>query len=178
MPWNNNTHESSIPSSAFDVEYRTQWRDEVDFLAERGIYYTIRKKEGEYSIPVYKYTKTPDLFVALADFYLRRKRNVTSKATYKGPEPKTRRPKQDSKQDSFLTKDGEIKPSYVVNEEPAVTAPAEIAENSALQKIKHGLVIDIDKIREAKSILDAATDQIGKEKLELLTNNNSEDDTE
>lgn len=43
----------NIPNSAFDIEYRTEWRDEVDFLAERGIYYTIRKKEGEYQIPVY-----------------------------------------------------------------------------------------------------------------------------
>ena len=97
----------SIPNSAFDIEYRTEWRDEVDFLAERGIYYTIRKKEGEYQIPVYKYTKTADLFVALADFYLRRKRNLRSQAKYTGK----------VEQQSFLKKDNTIKEEYIVKPE-------------------------------------------------------------
>ncbi len=92
-----------IPNNAFDIEYRTEWRDEVDFLAERGIYYTIRKKEGEYQIPVYKYTKTADLFIALADFYLRRKRNMRSQATYRNPK---------YEQQSFLNKDGSIKEKF------------------------------------------------------------------
>ena len=98
----------NIPNSAFDIEYRTEWRDEVDFLAERGIYYTIRKREGEYQIPVYKYTKTVDLFIALADFYLRRKRNLRSKAKYKNPE---------YEQQSFLNKDNTLKEEFVVNKE-------------------------------------------------------------
>lgn len=97
-----NNNKRTIPNSAFDIEYRTEWRDEVDFLAERGIYYTIRKKEGEYQIPVYKYTKTVDLFIALADFYLRRKRNLRSQATYKKFE-----------QPSFLNKDGSINEKFV-----------------------------------------------------------------
>lgn len=101
----------NIPNSAFDIEYRTEWRDEVDFLAERGIYYTIRKREGEYQIPVYKYTKTVDLFIALADFYLRRKRNLKSKAKYKNPE---------YEQQSFLNKDNTLKDEFVVNKEEAV----------------------------------------------------------
>ena len=101
-----------IPSSAFDIEYRTQWRDEVDFLTSRGIYYTIRKKEGEYQIPVYKYTKTVDLFIALADFYLQRKRNYKSQAKYKNP---------DSEQQSFLNRDNTINKKYIVANVPGVT---------------------------------------------------------
>ena len=100
----------NIPNSAFDIEYRTEWRDEVDFLAERGIYYTIRKREGEYQIPVYKYTKTVDLFIALADFYLRRKRNLRSKAKYKNPE---------YEQQSFLNKDNSLKEEFVVDNKVA-----------------------------------------------------------
>lgn len=96
-----------IPNSAFDIEYRTEWRDEVDFLAKRGIYYTIRKLEGEYNIPVYKYTKTADLFVALADFYLRRKRNAKSQATYKGKK---------FEQQSFIKKDGTLNEQFVNKE--------------------------------------------------------------
>ena len=107
----------NIPSSAFDVEYRTQWRDEVDFLASRGIYYTIRKKEGEYQIPVYKYSKTVDLFIALADFYLQRKRNFRSTATYTG---KPKKPEQQT----FLNDDMSIKEEFVANkEEPKVVEP-------------------------------------------------------
>ena len=96
---------SSIPNSAFDVEYRTEWREEVDFLASRGIYYTIRKREGEYGIPVYKYTKTADLFLTLADFYLRNRRNVKSKATFKG-----------HKQQSFLNEDGTLNKEFIVDD--------------------------------------------------------------
>ena len=107
----------NIPSSAFDVEYRTQWRDEVDFLASRGIYYTIRKKEGEYQIPVYKYSKTVDLFIALSDFYLQRKRNYRSTATYTG---KPKKPEQQT----FLNDDMSIKEEFVANkEEPKVVEP-------------------------------------------------------
>lgn len=95
-----------IPNSAFDMEYSTQWRDEVDFLTKRGIYYTFRKKDETYGICTYKYTKTVDLFVALSDFYLRNKRNVKSQSRYK--------PKEKNEQQSFLDKDGNIKPEFEV----------------------------------------------------------------
>ena len=107
----------SIPNSAFDIEYRTEWREEVDFLAERGIYYTIRKKEGEYQIPVYKYTKTADLFIALADFYLRNRRNIRSLATYKGKQEKK------PEQLSFVKKDGALNEEFVVEKEIAQNTP-------------------------------------------------------
>ena len=111
----------NIPNSAFDIEYRTEWRDEVDFLAERGIYYTIRKKEGEYQIPVYKYTKTADLFIALADFYLRKKRNLRSLATFKGKVEKK------PEQQSFINKDGSLNEKFVVENKETVAEekPAE-----------------------------------------------------
>ena len=91
---------SNIPDHVFDIEYSTQWRDEVDFLASRGIYYTYRKFNPEYRVSTFKYTKTADLFVALADFYLRRRRDVKSKATYDPRKPK---------QVSMFNKDGFIK---------------------------------------------------------------------
>ena len=102
------TEKNGIPKTAFDIEYRTEWRDEVDFLAERGIYYTIRKKEGPYQIPVYKYTKTVDLFIALADFYLQKKRNLKSRATYD--------PKKKVEQISFVNKDGTLNEELVVKQ--------------------------------------------------------------
>lgn len=102
-----------IPNKAFDIEYRTQWRDEVDFLASRGIYYTIRKKEGEFQIPVYKYTKTVDLFIALADFYLQRKRNFRSEATYKPGMKRAEKPEETKVEET----NAEEKPEEKVAEE-------------------------------------------------------------
>jgi hypothetical protein len=58
-----------VPKHEFDCEYMTQWRKEVNFLFERGIHYTIVKKVGDYKIPRYKYKKTHELFLALAEFY-------------------------------------------------------------------------------------------------------------
>lgn len=58
-----------IPKYVFDKEYSTQWRREVQFLEEKGIAYTFAKKHPKYSIVRYKYTKTPELFLALAEFY-------------------------------------------------------------------------------------------------------------
>lgn len=143
---------SKIPNSAFDIEYRTQWRDEVDFLASRGIYYTIRKREGEYNIPVYKYTRTAELFLALADFYLHRLPNRKSEATFKGHK---------AVQQTFLNDDGTIKKQF------------DVTKNVVAPEIKHD-VIDLDKIKEAKKLLEQAANQVGEEKLKLLT----EDDTE
>jgi len=61
--------EISIPKFVFDKEYSTQWRREVQFLEDKGIAYTYAKKNPKYPIIRYKYTKTPELFLALAEFY-------------------------------------------------------------------------------------------------------------
>jgi len=58
-----------VPKYVFDKEYSTQWRREVQFLEEKGIAYTYAKKHYKYPIIRYKYTKTPELFLALAEFY-------------------------------------------------------------------------------------------------------------
>lgn len=63
------TERPIIPSREFDREYNTQWRKEMEFLRAKGIEYTFAKRVGEYKIPTYKYTKTPQLFLALAEFY-------------------------------------------------------------------------------------------------------------
>ena len=59
----------TLPNKAFDSEYSTQFRKEVEYLKERGIHCTYMKRTGEYRVPTYKYTKTPELFRAVADFY-------------------------------------------------------------------------------------------------------------
>ena len=58
-----------LPNKAYDSEYATQFRKEYLFLQERGIEPAFVKKVGEYQIRTYKYTKTPELFRAVADFY-------------------------------------------------------------------------------------------------------------
>lgn len=58
-----------LPNKAFDSEYMTEWGREVKFLADKGINYTFIRKTPVYNIKQYKYTKTPELFVALAEFY-------------------------------------------------------------------------------------------------------------
>ena len=58
-----------IPKQAFDKEYSTQWRREVKFLENKGISYTYAKRNPKYNVVKYKYTKTPELFLALAEFY-------------------------------------------------------------------------------------------------------------
>ena len=64
-----NTTRPSLPNKAYDSEYATQFRREMEYLKERGIDYTYCKRTGEYRVPTYKYTKTPELFRAVADFY-------------------------------------------------------------------------------------------------------------
>lgn len=158
----------TIPNSAFDIEYRTQWRDEVDFLAERGIYYTIRKREGDYGIPTYKYTRTAELFLALADFYLHRFPNRKSLATFKGPEKKF-------EQQSFLNDDGSIKKQYIVNKNNDVKNTVNNEIKNTIRKIKPEVaavqhnVLDLEKIKAAQALLRQAEDQVGKEKLAMLT---------
>ena len=65
--------QENVPSKAYDMEYATQIKNEMLFLRERGFRYNIRKFAGEYRIPTYKYTKTPELFKAIAEFYEQRK---------------------------------------------------------------------------------------------------------
>lgn len=78
---NNNETRTSIPSKEFDREYNTQWRKEMEFLKSRGIMYTFAKKVGEYKIPTYKYTKTPELFLNLAEFYNMQKHEKKTKVS-------------------------------------------------------------------------------------------------
>lgn len=62
-------HERKIPNKAFDLEYSTQRKKEYLFLKEAGIYPSFVRKDREYGILTYKYTKTPKLFKACAEFY-------------------------------------------------------------------------------------------------------------
>ena len=59
----------NIPKTVFDKEYSTQWKREVQFLEDKGINYTYAKKHYKYPIIRYKYAKTPELFLALTEFY-------------------------------------------------------------------------------------------------------------
>lgn len=61
--------DENIPKYVFDKEYSTQWKREVQFLEDKGIAYTYAKKHYKYPIIRFKYTKTPELFLALAEFY-------------------------------------------------------------------------------------------------------------
>lgn len=70
---------TSIPKVAFDMEYATQFKREMYFLREAGINPVFIKKVGEYNIPTYKYTKTPELFAELAKFYA----GVAAERSYK-----------------------------------------------------------------------------------------------
>lgn len=64
-----NDAQERIPNKAFDSEYMTEWKREVRYLATKGIRYTFVKTTPEYNIRQYKYRKTPELFIALAEFY-------------------------------------------------------------------------------------------------------------
>ena len=55
----------------FDKEYSTQWLEEVQWLKERGIRFTFVKTD-ENNVTTYKYSKTSELFNALAIFYARK----------------------------------------------------------------------------------------------------------
>lgn len=61
---------TSKPKKAFDIEYSTMWKREVNFLESKGISPTYIKKTPDYGINVYKYKKTPGLFLALADYFM------------------------------------------------------------------------------------------------------------
>ena len=55
-------------NKCFDIEYQTQWRDEVDFLKSVGIRYTFVKRNKD-GISTYKYKKSSELFRQLTIFY-------------------------------------------------------------------------------------------------------------
>ena len=59
---------TKYPKQAFDAEYRTDSLREVKFLADKGIRYVFVKKTRDYGISQFKYTKTPELFEALAEY--------------------------------------------------------------------------------------------------------------
>ena len=54
-------------NTKFDKEYATQYEREMIFLASKGIRYTFVKTIN--GLTTYKYTKTKQLFSALAEFY-------------------------------------------------------------------------------------------------------------
>lgn len=64
-----NNERVTPPKKAYDKEYSTQFRREMEYLQERGFTPTYVRRGGEYHIPTYKYTKTAQLFHAVADFY-------------------------------------------------------------------------------------------------------------
>ena len=51
----------------FDKEYSTQFVPEMKYLLSKGIKYSFVKNIS--GITTYKYTKTPELFIALVSFY-------------------------------------------------------------------------------------------------------------
>lgn len=51
----------------YDKEYSTQYTPEKEYLLAKGIYPSFVKVINE--VTTYKYTKTPELFEALAFFY-------------------------------------------------------------------------------------------------------------
>lgn len=59
----------TLPNKAFDLEYSTQYKKEMLYLKDHGFRYTFVKKTLDYHVPTYKYTKTPELFRCIADFY-------------------------------------------------------------------------------------------------------------
>lgn len=65
----NKNSRPDLPNKAYDSEYATQFRKEYMYLKDRGIEPSFVKPVGEYRIRTYKYTKTPELFRAVADFY-------------------------------------------------------------------------------------------------------------
>lgn len=55
----------------FDKEYSTQYVPEMKYLQSKGIEYSFVKDiQG---VTTYKYTKTPELFLALVSFYMENK---------------------------------------------------------------------------------------------------------
>lgn len=64
-----NNENTQIPNKAFDLEYSTQFRKEMEYLKQHNVHPTYVTKTKPYNITVYKYTKTPELFSLLTTFY-------------------------------------------------------------------------------------------------------------
>lgn len=62
-----------ISPKAFDMEYATQFRKEMEWLKGHGFEPTFTKRTPGTRIPTYKYTKTPELFRCVAEFYENRR---------------------------------------------------------------------------------------------------------
>ena len=65
----NESGKRNLPNKAFDLEYSTQFKREMQYLKDHGFTCSYIKKTKDYGVPVYKYTKTPELFRAVAAFY-------------------------------------------------------------------------------------------------------------
>lgn len=63
----------------FDKEYSTQYPSEMKYLQQNNINYQFVKNVD--GITVYKYTKTPELFFALQEFYSIEKRRLNNNGT-------------------------------------------------------------------------------------------------
>ena len=57
----------NINNIKIDREYAAKWYPEVDYLLKHGVRYTFVK--GEQGITVWKFVKTPELFLQLSHFY-------------------------------------------------------------------------------------------------------------
>lgn len=68
----NAAYKQGVSKKAFDSEYMTEWRREVNFLRSKGIRYTHVRIKNTCGVRIkqYKYTKTPELFQALYEYYL------------------------------------------------------------------------------------------------------------
>lgn len=62
------TMKARPPKWAFDREYGSDWLKEVAWLREHGVN-PVFEKTNQFGVKRYKYTKTPELFAALAIFY-------------------------------------------------------------------------------------------------------------
>lgn len=64
-----------IDKNKWDMEYNCSFLDEYLFLKKKGIRYTWVYK-NEYGISVWKYKKTRELWLALAEMYSNRKYEI------------------------------------------------------------------------------------------------------
>lgn len=58
-----------IPKWVYDAEYATQNMDEVAYLEAHGFKPAFIRENAQYGVKTWKYTKTGELFHAVADFY-------------------------------------------------------------------------------------------------------------
>ncbi|BFK11993.1 hypothetical protein F140042L4_21510 [Coprococcus phoceensis] len=60
-----------IDNKKWDKEYSTQYIPEMKYLKYKGTNYSFVKEIN--GVTTYKYTKTPELFLALVSFYMENK---------------------------------------------------------------------------------------------------------